>query len=239
MKRHIVFSCFLFLLSFHIYGQKKDSNVVKRNSIGIIFSNDYAYRSLTSDGSSISNLISQSRDEMEIPKYSYTAGISYMMSAFIKNFLIESGLFFSDKGYGTKLVNAYFPSGTTGTYSVDYKYYYLDIPLLANYMLQYKKIRFYVTTGVALNIFITASTNTILNYTDGPTFTYSEKNDPRLSSLDLSFNAGIGASYDISKRIFIKIEPAYRRFLTPDVSNVPIKEYPYSFGIITGVYYRF
>src|SRR4051812_15084973 len=117
------------------FGQ--DTIVRHKILIGINFSPDYCYRSLTKNDPGISesswNLGKRIEDSIETSKFGFTTGINvyYFIN---EKFSIESGIFYSLKGYKTIPIN--FVSITSSGYeyylgqaSLVFNYSYLDFPL--------------------------------------------------------------------------------------------------------------
>jgi len=236
MKKLLIFSLtFLPLISFC---QNSDTPNAKKIAIVLTFSPDYCYRTLKSDASS--KWIADSRDTFEIPKFGYTAGLNLALNI-SKRITIETGLLYSDKGEKTKKYdliwgqpNPDLPIKNTFIYH----YIYLDIPIKINYYLFTQRAKLFITAGISPNIFITQKTTSILEYSDGHTKTNSSTADNGFSKIDLTFIAGFGVSYDLTNRITLKIEPTFRRSIIP-ISTAPVKEYLYSMGLNTGIYFKF
>ena len=74
------------------FSQTTETASTEKLLIGLTFSPDYCYRTLTGFA-----LVVNNRNETEIPKYGFTAGLA--MTYKLKNrLLFETGLQFSDKG---------------------------------------------------------------------------------------------------------------------------------------------
>lgn len=56
--------------------ESKPAEKSKRISLGLIFSPDYSYRTLKSDGSMGANAAVSNRDKLEVAKMGYTAGLN-------------------------------------------------------------------------------------------------------------------------------------------------------------------
>jgi opacity protein-like surface antigen len=221
------------LLPIALLSNANDSTHTRKIIIGINFSPDYNYRKLKADEASQS--IATYRDTIEIAKNGYTTGLS-LNYRLHKKTAIEVGLLFSDKGEKTKkylLDNS--PNGKLPIYNTFvYHYYYLDIPIRANFYFTKGKLQLYATAGVSANIFLTKQTTSILEYSyksSEKTKSYDTKD---ISKLNFALLAGIGVNYLFKKNIAFKIEPLYRRSINA-ISPSPIKEYFYSFGINFGV----
>jgi hypothetical protein len=76
-----------------------------------------------------------------------------------------------------------------------------------------------------------------MKYRDGHSETNKSSTSSDLRTISLTAIAGLGFSYDVTNRIYFKIEPVGRCSMIPIVA-APIKEYLYSIGVNVGVYYR-
>jgi hypothetical protein len=146
-----VFIC-LILFSAQIQAQ---SGRESHWSAGIVFSPDYAYRTLRSDGTG--NGWKEMFDELEIPKFGYIGGISilYMMH---RNMEMESGMLYSNKGLKLNLSNF------THWLEVDQavpeeintidNYRYLVVPLKINWFFLQRKARLFLSAGMSADFFL-------------------------------------------------------------------------------------
>jgi Outer membrane protein beta-barrel domain len=221
--------------------QNADTTKPGRISIGISFSPDYCYRFLNSRG--LNSWVADSRDTSEIPKFGYTVGVNVAWR--INNRIcIEAGLLYSDQSYQTKNCTLFdlntsgkpdtlFPAISKSTYH----YIYLDIPVKVNYYLLIKRAKLYITGGISLNIFLAQKSTLKIDFKDDQTKTYNSTITSGLTKINLAAIAGFGFSYDVTKRIYFKIEPVFRCSITPIV-QAPLREYLYSIGLNTGLYYR-
>lgn len=230
---------FLVIIPLTIVSQNTDSTKARKISIGVTYSPDYCYRILKSDNAS--QWIANYRDSIEIPKFGFTTGLNISIKI-RKRISLAAGVLFSDKGEMTKPQTLIWgtPRGQTDpTLPIKnkfiYHYRYLDIPIKINYHVLVKRLSVYVTAGISTNIFLSQEVASVQEYSDGHT---SKKTSSSISGFDrinLAAIAGVGFGYDITKRIYCKIEPVYRRSITP-IIYAPIKGYFYSLGLNTGLY---
>jgi hypothetical protein len=209
-------------------------------SIGLTFSPDYCYRTLKTDGSiAIYKWAAESRDTFEIPKFGYTTGLNFAVK-FNKRFSLETGLLFSDKGEKTKRLSdlhAIKPDSTMPTaVSFIYRYIYLDIPFKVNYYILTKRTKLYVMAGISPNILLTQQTASVIEFNDGRKET-NRSHESGYLLVDLTVIAGLGFSYDLSDKLSFRLEPTYRRSITP-INDGGIRSYLYSIGLTTGLYYK-
>ncbi len=64
---------------------------------------------------------------------------------------------------------------------------------------------------------------------------YESKNIP---TTEFALLFGVGMSYDINKRIFVKLEPSYRTYVRPLVDS-SVSGTMYSIGANAGLYFNF
>jgi len=236
MKKLLIFLLtFLPLISFC---QNYDAPNANKIAIGLTYSPDYCYRTIKTDTSlqCLANL----RNNDEIPKYGYTTGLNLALN-FNKRFALELGLLFSDKGEKTKKYNLIGnqpdPDLPTKITFISHLLY-LDIPIKVNYFILTRRTKLFVLAGVSPSVFLTQKTTSIAEYSDGSTKTNTSSGASGFSKINLTFIAGFGVSYDLTKTITLKIEPTYRRSITP-ISNALVKEYLYSMGLNTGFFFNF
>lgn len=234
MKKY--FTIVLICLPFILFCQSSDTTRSGKLEIGISFSPDYSFRTLKPDDTS--KWITDSRDSIEIPKFGYTVGafLNYKLNKKIK---IETGILFSDKGEQTKKYSL--ENTVSGQQPIKYSfndhYYYIGVPVKADYYFLIGKLKFYITAGVSADIFLFQKITSIVSYANNDQKTNSTSN-PGFTRLNLAVVAGCGINYPISKKINFKMEPIYRRSVT-SIINAPVKSYLYSAGINIGVYKNF
>ena len=234
MKKLIIF---LLLFSFFAsFGKTTDSVKVMKFQIGISFSPDYSYRNIISDANNKS--IKDMRDSLEVPKLGYTTGINlaYHLN---KKIVLETGILFSDKGEKTKKISlADAPSGQLPFYYIyDYHYYYIDIPLKANYYIISGKCKVYVAAGISTNIFLVQKTTLLQGHNNNDYQKTSSAFSPGFNKFNFGLLAGAGISCKMTDKLDFKAEPIYTRSIT-SIINAPIKSYLYSAGLNIGIYYK-
>ena len=92
---------FLAFLPNVIFCQTVEVSKSNKLLVGLCFSPDYCYRKLVTNNSSSYAFLKESRDSMEIPKFGFTTGLSFLYKI-NKRISIELGLQFSNKGEKTK-----------------------------------------------------------------------------------------------------------------------------------------
>jgi opacity protein-like surface antigen len=234
--RFLFFLCIIIPLS--TYCQSSGSCKKKSFSIGLSVSPDYTFRTLKANTSN--QWLADSRNDIEIPKIGYTVGLK-LHSGLNKRFSFEAGLLFSDKGERTKKTDLNFAQSKQALPVESFMiihYYYLDVPLKVKYyFLAIRNGGFFVSAGISPNLFLTLKSTSIVEYDDG----HIKKNHSyggNLSRINLSFTAGLGFQTDISKALYLSIEPTYRRSIT-SIIDAELKSYLFSAGLDLGLFYRF
>ena len=234
MRNKIIITIFI-LNAYISFGQTSEIVSTKKISLGVIFSPDYCYRSLNSDTSI--RWIVDYRDSIEIPKYGFTTGLSLLLEPW-NRISFEAGLHYSDKGEKTKMMELNplepDPALPTNRARFIYHYYYLDIPVKINYIVFKGKVKISVSAGFSTNIYLYQRTKAIF---DGIDETGSSSGSEELSRLNFAVLIGGGIDYIINNRLDFKLEPIFRRSITPIV-DAPIKQYQYSIGANFGLYYK-
>jgi hypothetical protein len=252
-RMRIIQMLFLAVLSTNLFAQEAPitSIPVKSNKlyIGLNFSSDYCYRQLKSDGSSEADMIMKSRNDFEIPKLGYSAGINvnYKLN---EKFGIEGGLQFSNKGYkrGTQnltygdlidprngytyQVSAAYPSQA----SIAYAYYNLDIPVKVNYTLGKRKLRFIAGAGLTTNVFVSRNSKMVLTYSDSHTTTSQASYKSGYNKVNLSPTVSAGIDCQMKNGNHFRFEPTLRYGLIP-VMDAPISEYLWTTGLNLSYYF--
>ncbi len=226
-----------------LFAGTPDSLKTKKWAIGISCSPDYCNRvPYIKDGEvPTTNTIVKG-------KIGFTTGVN-LLYRLMDKIGIEFGLLYSTKGQKTNTASVSWQtagsSNSSSTYvtvpekTTTYAYKYLEIPLKVNVSLINKRFKVFPSIGCSANIFMGKSTRTSLKYDEGweneTSTAYDSKNIP---SSEFALLLGIGLSYDINKKIFVKLEPSYRTFVRPIVDG-PVSGTLYSIGANAGVYFNF
>lgn len=236
---------FFFLISFPIFlmAQTTDSIKHKRFAIGVNFSPDYSYRNFIQTP----RITDNSKDYYmynELPKYGYTSGLTFDVNMG-KRFTLETGVLFADKGIkmDETVYDQIYSNGTKHIYSTTktkFHNYFLDIPIKANINILSKRFKLYVSIGAALNIVLGYKKVSEVSFPNlqFTNYTNSNFNTSHQSPFSITLLLGIGASYELTKKIVLKIEPIYRQSL---ISTFQLKSDGvfYSIGTNIGLSYRF
>ncbi len=111
------------------------------------------------------------------------------------------------------------------------------MPLKVNYLIGGKKLKFFVSGGVSINVFSEKKTTVVSQFTNGDRTLTNSVIDLAYRKFNLAVIAGFGIKYDLTKRFSISFEPVYRQFINSIVVDKKAREYPYSIGANVGMYY--
>jgi hypothetical protein len=118
--------------------------------------------------------------------------------------------------------------------SISQNFRYLEIPVLLKYKAIDRKIDINLIGGLSYNMLVgnSASANV-----DGVKYSIGETEG--LSPVNFSSSLGLGFEYSLSRKISFNLEPTFRYYLTPLGGQLGSSIHPYSFGVFTGVSYKF
>jgi hypothetical protein len=88
--------------------------------------------------------------------------------------------------------------------------------------------------GVSYNFLLNNSVYTVI---DGGRYPIGKTEG--LSLMTFSSSIGMGMEYSFAKNVSFSLEPTFRYYLSPLNEVTGIKIHPYSFGIFSGVSYKF
>jgi len=232
---------FLFIVAInaHTYAQD-DASAFKRVQIGVNFSPDIAYRTLKeTDDNFFNNLIYNNRKNTEVVKFGYTGGFNFCYNL-KKSFGLEIGLQLSDKGYQTKTQNLIWPQTTVNqptSFKEIYNFYYLDIPVKANFSLGKKKLRFFGSIGLATNIFLALGQTSVETYADGKTTRNAQGNsNNNVNKVGLSPLVSLGVEYHINSKTSLRIDPTFRYNVLKTYDSA-VTDHLWSCGLNIGYYF--
>jgi len=219
----------------------KTKKINKNISVGLSFSPTYNYRTLINEDNSATNkMVIDNRDKNEIGKVGFGAGANVYITL-SKKFELQSGLFYSDKGYKTKKVALNFQ--TTGPnipthFIAKYQMHYLDVPLKLNYMSGQGRLKFIAGAGFSANFFLNASGKTTVFYGDGR----REDREKQSSTTDyqkfnISALASVGVEYKLQQNIFLRAEPTFQYGLLKTV-DASIAEHLWNAALNIGIHTR-
>jgi hypothetical protein len=88
--------------------------------------------------------------------------------------------------------------------------------------------------GLSSNLLVNNSVYTSLDGTK-----YEVGKTAGLNPVTFSSSLGMGMEYSFSKNLSLNFEPTFRYFLNPFSNTEGIGVHPYSFGIFSGISYKF
>jgi hypothetical protein len=206
-------------------------------SVGVNFSPDFCFRTLrNNDGSSSYNLVMYLRNKNEVPMFGYSAGLNLQFNC-TRHFALETGIQYAHKGYQTKRITLTYEQPDPNApqhVKTTYHYYYVDIPLKANFIFGKSRLRFLTSGGLSTNILIKENQSMILEYADSrkKSSTGVPVYDKR--KLNISSLVSIGIDYKLNPKISIVVQPTFRYGIikTPDT---PVSSNLWSAGLNTGL----
>jgi hypothetical protein len=111
---------------------------------------------------------------------------------------------------------------------------YLELPVILRYKLVDRAIDFNLIGGLSSNLLVNNSVYTSLDGTK-----YEVGKTAGLNPVTFSSSLGMGMEYSFSKNFSLNFEPTFRYFLNPFSNTEGIGVHPYSFGIFSGISYKF
>jgi hypothetical protein len=118
--------------------------------------------------------------------------------------------------------------------SLNQNFSYLEFPVVVRYKLVDKTIGINLVGGLSYNVLVHNSVTTTLN---GSIYPVGETKG--LNPLSLSSSLGMGMEYNISNKLSLNLEPTFRYYLNPFSVTTGSFNHPYTFGIFSGVSYKF
>jgi hypothetical protein len=117
--------------------------------------------------------------------------------------------------------------------SLTQNFSYLELPVVLKYKVIDKTIGVNVIGGLSYNLLVH---NSVYTTVDGNKYTIGDTKG--LNPLSLSSSLGMGMEYNFSEKLSLNLEPTFRYYFNPfSVTGSFI--HPYSFGIFSGVLYKF
>jgi len=111
---------------------------------------------------------------------------------------------------------------------------YLELPVLMRYKIVDRTIDLNLIGGISYNMLIANSVSTVIK---GEKYMVGETDG--LNPLSLSSSLGMGMEYSISDKFTLNVEPTFRYYMNPFSNIAGMNVHPYSFGIFSGVSYKF
>ncbi len=110
---------------------------------------------------------------------------------------------------------------------------YLEMPIILRYKFIDKTIDFNLIGGLSYNLLVNNSVHTMV---DGNKYKVGTTD---LNPFMVSSSLGMGMEYNLSEKFSLNLEPTFRYYLNPFGSIPGITVHPYSFGIFSGLSFKF
>jgi hypothetical protein len=111
---------------------------------------------------------------------------------------------------------------------------YIEIPLLISYKVVDRIIDFQLLGGVSTNLLVG---NNVFAEFDGQSINLGKTDD--IYKLNYSSVVGFGIEYGFSDQLSFSIEPTFKYYLNSFTSGTRLHVHPFSFGLFSGVSYKF
>lgn len=133
-----------------------------------------------------------------------------------------------------------YPTVASDQGTVVQKLNYIELPFLARYKIIQKKdnkdkqFGIHLLGGLGANFLVN---NYVILKADGNTSRFGSTAD--LNKFNYSTTLGFGVDYEIFRKVDISVEPTYKYYLNSISVNKDVDFRPYSFGLFTGIIYKF
>jgi len=114
------------------------------------------------------------------------------------------------------------------------KFSFLELPVVLRYKFIDKAVDFNLVGGLSYNMLID---NTVYTYNEGEKYFVGET--AGLNPVSVSSSLGMGMEYSFSEKLSFNIEPTLRYYLNPFSNMNGSESHPYSFGLFSGLSYKF
>jgi hypothetical protein len=111
---------------------------------------------------------------------------------------------------------------------------YLEMPVILRYKLIDKGIDFNLIGGLSYNLLVNNTVHTVI---DGSRYNVGKTEG--LNPLMISSSLGMGMEYNITDKFSLNLEPTFKYYLNPFNEFSGLKSHPYSFGVFSGLSYKF
>jgi hypothetical protein len=154
----------------------------------------------------------------------------------------NSDIFLADNNSSVRVLTYYTPEVfdpeknelTRISSSLTQNFNYVEVPVVLKYKVIDRDVDFKVIGGVSYNILVSnsayassGSTRYIIGKTEG------------LNPVTVSSSLGMGMEYNFSRSLSLNIEPTFRYYITSPGGLTGSSIHPYSFGILSGISYKF
>jgi hypothetical protein len=108
------------------------------------------------------------------------------------------------------------------------------MPVILRYKLIDKSVDFNLIGGLSYNLLVNNSVHTVI---DGSKYTVGKT--AGLNPFMVSSSMGMGIEYSLSEKFSLNLEPTFRYYLSPFGEMAGLRIHPYSFGVFSGLSYKF
>jgi len=154
----------------------------------------------------------------------------------------NSDIFLVSSGHSNRVITTYTndvfdPKKANLQYlnsNLEQNFSYLELPVMLRYKLIDKTLGLNMLGGISYNMLVGNSVFTTVNgnrYEVGTTV--------GVNSFTLSSSLGMGMEYSFSSKLSMNLEPTLRYYLNPFSKSEGTNIHPYSFGIFSGLSYKF
>jgi opacity protein-like surface antigen len=111
---------------------------------------------------------------------------------------------------------------------------YLELPFVLKYKVVDRAIDFNIIGGLSSNILVT---NSVYANLDGTKYPVGKTEG--LNMITFSSSLGMGMEYSLTNNLSLNLEPTFRYYLN-SFNEIPgMRVHPYSFGLFSGISYKF
>jgi hypothetical protein len=238
--------CFFFTLMFCqiFYGQDAKPISVSKLIFGINISPDLGYRELSIGNAIITSAkydeLRKSSNDLTKSKFGITFGMN-MGHQFNERVSLESGIYFSNKGFRINSLPVIYASGYDAIDSkVIYNFNYLDLPLELNLLSGNGQTKFLFNPGVILNTIISANIKSIPIEESGKFSPIKTDVVQDMRQFSFSIALGLGLDHTINENMGFRLKPTFRYGISSanDNLNAIFRTHLYNFGLNFNLYWK-
>ncbi len=111
---------------------------------------------------------------------------------------------------------------------------YLEMPVIFRYKLVDKSIDFNLIGGLSYNLLVNNTVHTVI---DGSRYNVGKTEG--MNPLMVSSSLGMGMEYSLNDKFSLNLEPIFKYYLNPFGEFTGLKSQPFSFGVFSGLSYKF
>lgn len=216
------------------------------STIDIIGGIDYSFRILHYSGNDLTSQAALNTREGEKGKINFRIGANYNLKL-TERFWLKTGMRLASIGYkgrkkeGLRWGSEYDP--VTGTWTPDpslpheiqfiYNFWFIELPINGRLEFGTGKWIPFVEAGISPNVYLRTKTKQITEFGKSVNFDRTTG----INTLNLSTNISFGLNYLMNEKMILFFQPTFRYHLS-SLSDSPIKEHLYNFGLESGLRFR-